>query len=283
MNMVKVAEVRPSPIAGKWYTGEPAQLRREVDGYLAQAEIPELDGEVVAVVAPHAGHVYSGATAGYAFKPVLGMKFDLVIIASPYHDYHPGVVLTSAHEAYSTPLGPILINRSAVIRFSQILEESSISVTSLAFDQEHSLEIELPFLQRCLQAGFQILPVMVRTNSEKYVKAIGHALALVAKQSNTLLVGSTDLSHFHPEPDAQTLDKTTLKQIESLSPEGLLEAENNGTGSACGAGAVAAVMTAAIELGADSAAVLHHSTSAEETGDYESVVGYGAAVLYKRA
>ena len=281
--MSTASEIRPSPIAGLWYSGDPNQLGREIDNYLSQAKAPELEGEVAAVIAPHAGYVYSGKTAGYAFRCVQGQQYDLVAVISPYHSYHPDPFLTSAHQAYATPLGSVQIDVQAVESLDQHLtQHTGPGLTAIANDREHSLEIELPFLQRSLAGKFQLLPVMLGTKTPQAIQEFGESLAHVLGSKSALLVASTDLSHFYPEPLAKEYDAEMLKQIESFSPEDVLKADREGTGFACGAAAVAAVLWAARELGANKVEVVHQSTSGETSGDRESVVGYGAAVVLKQ-
>jgi len=286
--MATVAEIRPSPIAGTWYLGDPQRLAKQVDGFIQAAKMPPLNGEVVALISPHAGHRYSGRTAGHAFRCVLGQTRDLVAVISPLHGFFPEPLLTSAHQAYATPLGTVPIDREAVFELDHCLRQSAnIRLTPVANDSEHSLEIELPFLQRALAGSFNLLPVMIRSQTPQLAVLLGSALAEVIRHTNrehgTLLVASTDLSHFYPEPEANRLDAEMLNQIGQFSPEGVFEAERSGRGFACGVMAVATVMVAARELGANAVEVLHHSTSGDETGDHDSVVGYGAAVLLKRA
>ena len=277
-----VSDLRPSPIAGTWYEGDPERLAQSVDRYLDQAELPEFTGEVIAVIAPHAGHRYSGPVAGYAFAAVRGSKPDLVAVISPMHHPYHQPLLTSAHNGYATPLGSILIDRQAVDEMDAILKkELGYGLTAVSSDPEHSLEIELPFLQRALASEFHLLPVMVRAQEPQVSKALGEALAKILSGRKSLLVASTDLSHFHPQDVAQSLDTEMLKQVENFSPEGLFKAEASGKGSACGLGAVAAVLWAAHGLGADSVKILRHATSGDVTGDFSSVVGYGAAVVLK--
>lgn len=279
--MIPASEIRPSPIAGTWYSGDPAQLQAQVDQYLEDADLPDLQGQVVALVAPHAGHRYSGRTAGYAFSAVDGQTFDLVVIVSPMHAPYPATLLTSAHQAYSTPLGPVWIDQEALDALDETLSQDGLSLTPIANDQEHSLEIELPFLQRALRGEFRLLPIMVRSLSPLVARRLGTALAKVLIGKNALLVASTDLSHFYTEEMARVLDHEMLRRIRSFAPDRLFEAERTGKGFACGVAAVAAVLWAARELGANSVEILHHSTSADETGDRGSVVGYGAAVVLK--
>jgi AmmeMemoRadiSam system protein B len=279
--MTTIAPVRPSPLAGTWYEGNPKALRQAVDQYLDQAELPELPGQVVAVIAPHAGHIYSGPVAGYAFAAVRGTSPDLVAVLSPMHRPYYEPLLTTAHAAYSTPLGQIPVDKEAVAVLEAHLETLGHDLTAVAYDQEHSLEIELPFLQRALAKDFTLLPVMVRTQSPKVSQQLGAALAETLRGKNALLVASTDLSHFYSQNEALAFDTEMLRRIESFSPEDVFRAEEEGKGFACGLGALTAALWAAKGLGADTVKVLRHATSGDVTGDYSQVVGYGAAVALR--
>ena len=281
--MSELPKLRPSPIAGMWYSGNPDRLKHEVDHFLNDADIPELNGEVIAVIAPHAGHRYSGRTAGYAFRALKGKAFDIAAVISPSHTYYPRPILTTAHQAYTTPLGPLWVDQPALQQLAENLAQDNLTIYKIAQDKEHSLEIELPFLQRALTGDFSLLPIMISGKQPSTAKALGHALAKTLQGKSAILVASTDLSHFFPEPTARELDAEMLQQISAFSPEGVLNADDTGTGLACGAAAVAAVLWAAKDLGADTVEILHHSTSGDETGDTSSVVGYGAAVVLKRA
>lgn len=277
-----LTDLRPSPIAGRWYEGRPRPLAESIDRWLDQAELPELPGEVVAVVAPHAGHMYSGAVAAHAFAAVRGLRPALVAVVSPMHHPYAAPLLTSAHAGYETPLGAIPIDRQAVAALDSALKrELGFGLTPVANDPEHSLEIELPFLQRALAGEFQLLPVMVRAQRPDVSRRLGECLAEVLCGRDALLVASTDLSHFHPQREAKLLDEAMLRQLAAFSPEGLFATEAKGEGEACGLGALAAVLWAARALGADQVRVLRHATSGDVTGDFESVVGYGAAVVLR--
>jgi MEMO1 family protein len=281
--MKAAAEIRPSPIAGTWYTGDADRLRKQILGYLDAARLPALPGAVVGVIAPHAGHRYSGRTAGHAFAAVRGLQPTLVAVVSPMHQPYPGSLLTTAHRAYATPLGAIRVDEDALALLEEELAASGLDLVRLANDREHSLEIELPFLQVALAAEFKILPVMVRSQSPLVALNLGKALARALRGRGALLVGSTDLSHFYPEEMANELDGEMLRRMRGFSPDDLFTAERTGKGYACGVAAAAAVLWAARELGADCVEILHHSTSADETGDRASVVGYGAAAVLKIA
>lgn len=276
-----IADVRPSPIAGVWYSGDADRLRSQMNRFIDEAILPMLEGEVVAVIAPHAGHRYSGRTAGYAFSAVRGASPNLVTIVSPMHAPYPATLVTTAHRAYSTPLGQVQVDQEALRELDEALAHDGIDLTPVANDSEHSLEIELPFLQVALSSDFHLLPIMVRSQSPLVARRLGHAIARVAQKRKSLLVASTDLSHFYPIDMANDLDQEMLRRINAFSPDELFNAERTGKGFACGVAAVAAVLWAARELGANKVEVLHHSTSADETGDNASVVGYGAAVVLK--
>jgi MEMO1 family protein len=246
------------------------------------AKLPELTGEVIAVIAPHAGHRYSGAVAGYAFATLRNQRPDLVAVIAPMHHPYREPLITSSHDAYVTPLGNIPIDKSAIDELNAILKaDIGFGLSAVPRDPEHSLEIELPFLQRALASDFKLLPVMVRAQDPGVSRGLGKALAGVLRGKNYALVASTDLSHFYDQETAKKLDGEMLRQIEAFSPEGVFEAERSGRGFACGHAAVAAVLWAARDLGANTVKLLHYATSGDVTGDYSGVVGYGAAAILK--
>lgn len=280
--MVDATDIRPSPIAGQWYPDNSSRLIENVDGYISAAKIPAMNGEVIAIVAPHAGHIYSGAVAGHAFSAIRGKSPNLVAVISPMHQAYHQPLLTSGHDAFSTPLGDIPIDQEAVLTLrSHLSADMGLGLSAVRNDGEHSLEIELPFLQRALAEEFELLPVMVRDQSISTARALGICLAKTLKNYDCLMVASTDLSHFYPQAIAKDLDGEILKHIEAFDPEGVIQAELDGKGYACGRGAVAAVLWAAKDLGADRVEILNYATSGDITGDYARVVGYGAAAIIK--
>jgi AmmeMemoRadiSam system protein B len=280
--MDHLTDIRPSPIAGRWYPADPTRLAQSVDGYLAAVQLPQINGEVIAIMAPHAGHVYSGPVAGYAFAALRGMQPEIVVVVSPMHHPYFQSLLTSGHQAYETPLGSVPIDQEAVQSLSQHLAELGYPLSPVRHDEEHSLEIELPFLQRVLDKDFRLVPVMVREVSLKVVRTLGQSLAKILIGKKAVLVASTDLSHFYTQEQANKLDQELLRRVEAFDPEAVLRAEDEGKGFACGRGALAAVLWAAKDLGADQVKLLHYATSGDVTGDFSQVVGYGAAVVYKK-
>ena len=194
----------------------------------------------------------------------------------PYSD----PVLTTAHPSYQTPLGEIPVDQAALTALDDALRaETGKGITRIANDEEHSLEIELPFLQRTLAAPFSLLPLMVRDATPAFLQTLGHCLATVLAGKSALMVASTDLSHFCPQNVAQAYDDEMMRRLADFDPEGLLRAEAEGKGFACGRAAVAAVLWAARELGGFHVRILHHATSGDVTGDYSQVVGYASAAI----
>jgi AmmeMemoRadiSam system protein B len=243
-------DLRPSPIAGQWYPGQAASLAASVNGYLEAARLPDITGEIVAVIAPHAGYRYSGPVAGHAFAAVKDLSPELVAVISPMHRPYPQHLLTSAHSAYQTPLGIIPIDHDTVEKINESLERSlGFGLSAVREDQEHALEIELPFLQQALAGAFRLLPVMIRDQNPEVVKALGNALAQAVEGKDVLLVASTDLSHFYPQAVAHQLDRE---------------------------------MWSAQALGADSVTIVSYATSGDISGDTSQVVGYGAAVVTRQ-
>lgn len=275
-------DVRPSPIAGQWYEGDPSSLAQSVDEFLDDAQLPHLEGDVLGVIAPHAGHRYSGEVAGYAFAALRGLRPDLVVLAGPMHHPYSQPLLTTTHAAYYTPLGPIPVDKTALNDLDVLAKsELGFGFTPVANDPEHSLEIELPFLQRIFQHNWKLLPIMVRALDERVSEGLGKSLATLLRDRNFVIVASTDLSHFFKQDAALTYDRAMLGEIEAFNPAGAFDLDRTRKGFACGLGAFTAVLWACRKLGADKVKVLRHATSANVTGDYSSVVGYGAAAILK--
>ena len=276
-------DIRPSPIAGTWYPNQPKTLAQVVDQYLQAAEGSAPEGRPLAVLAPHAGLRYSGPVAGYSFNCLRGLHPKVIAVIGPMHHLHTAPLLTSAHEAYETPLGSMKVDREALDRVHHSLKETlGYGLTRVREDPEHSVEIELPFLQRVF-GDFLLLPIMIVNQHLNVAEALGKALAEALREKESLLVASSDLSHFYPQDVAQTLDSEVLRRIERFDPEGVLNAQDEGVGFACGRGAISAVLWAARALGASRVNILRYGTSGDISSDFTSVVGYAAAAVSQAA
>ncbi|NIM95141.1 MAG: AmmeMemoRadiSam system protein B [Anaerolineales bacterium] len=273
-----MSDLRPSPIAGTWYPGNPDALRQSIESQLALVDPKPPEGEIVGVIAPHAGHRYSGGVAAHAFRILEGLEPEVVAVISPLHSPYPGDVFTTDHDAYSTPLGEIPIARDILDRLESLLEDP-LKFVRLRNDSEHSLEIELPFLQEVIKRPFKLLPLMVLKQTKAVTEILGHALAQTLNDEVSILVASSDLSHFYPAAIAHQYDTEVLKRIEAFDPVSVITAEEEGVGFACGRGAVATVLWAAKDLGANKVEILAYAHSGDVTGDNSSVVGYGAAAI----
>ncbi len=270
--------VRTPVVAGTFYPGDPGQLASTIDGYLDAAETAGVSGEVVAVIAPHAGYVYSGAVAGEAYARVAGHAFDSVIVVAPSHRAAFRGASVYDGDAYETPLGRVPVDGALAdaIRASG----DAFACRAGAHSQEHSLEVQVPFLQRAL-GEFAIVPIVMGDQSESTVRALAGAIARAVESSSrrVLLVASTDLSHYHEQARANALDQVVIDRVAAFDPEGLLEDLAAGRCEACGGGPMAVVMMVSRHLGADRSDVVRYATSGDTSGDMSQVVGYLAAVL----
>lgn len=272
--------IRPS-IGGQWYPHNPELLVQNLEMYLLNAEVEKPDGKLYGIIVPHAGHMYSGQVAAHAFKCIVGMDFDTVIIVSPSHFLPDGNIIATSHDSYQTPLGTVEIDRVALNEIdNKLREDFKEKIVYVSNDPEHAIEVELPFLQYILEA-FRLVPIMIFNQRSETPSALGHSIAQVTTDRNALLVASSDLSHFYPDRIARKFDEEMLRRIEAFDPEGVIQAEILESGFACGRGAIAAVLYACRDLGANQVRVLNYDNSGQVSGDHDSVVGYGAAVVYK--
>ena len=273
--------IRKSVIAGAWYPGSPTTLKAQVDEYLGNTSVEAVDGMVVALVSPHAGYSYSGQVAAYSYKLIAGKTFDSVIVIGPSHRaYFQGASIYN-EGGYETPLGIVTVDET--LADAIIAQSDLVSTTPAAHAQEHSVEIQLPFLQVVL-GDFQFVPVVMGTQDRRTCEALAEAIVAATKDKNVLIVASSDLSHFHGYDHATAMDAIALKRIEKMDWQGLLADLDGGSCEACGGGPVAAAIMIAQKRGADSAKILKYANSGDVTGDRRGVVGYAAAVFYaKRA
>jgi len=272
--------IRPSPIAGTWYPGNPERLEQTITQYFDRVDTAVPPGKIWGLVVPHAGYRYSGQVAAHAFTCLHGLQPELVVVISPLHQMHHAALLTTAHDAYETPLGVVEVDRMAVEQVDQALQKSRLGLTAVSHDHEHALEIELPFLQHVL-GSFKLLPIMVRSQNAALAQTLAQALAETLSGRNAILIASSDLSHFYPQDLAAEFDGEILRRLAAFDPHGILTAEEEHVGFACGRGAIATVLWTARALGANQVTILNQATSGDVTGKYDSVVGYGAAVIWE--
>jgi AmmeMemoRadiSam system protein B len=273
---VKDRTIRPPAVAGSWYPGTAAALTETVDAHLANAAGPAPSGDLVALIAPHAGLMYSGPVAAHAYRLLRDRSFDVAVLVGPSHFAGFDGAAVWPAGAFATPLGPASIADGvarALLAASSIVHE--LPAPHL---REHSLEMQLPFLKR-LAPSLPIVPVLVGYQIERTARALADALAAALAGRRALLIASTDLSHYHDARTAQRLDRVVLDCVAQFDADGLQRALDARPEHACGGGPAVAVMLAARALGASDAVVLHYADSGDVSGDKSSVVGYMAAAL----
>jgi AmmeMemoRadiSam system protein B len=272
--------VRPAAVAGSWYPASRPALTREVDEHLGAAPDGPA-GSVMALVAPHAGIMFSGPVAAYAYKAAARTPFDEVVLVGPSHFVGFEGIAAYPDGAFATPLGLATID-GALARL--IARTPLVRELPSAHAREHSLEMHLPFVRR-LMPDVRIVPLLMGYQTRATIVGLADALAGALAGRRSLLVASTDLSHYFDAHTAAALDGRVRERVAAFDPDGLLELfeeypeHERGRCVACGGGPLIAVMMAVRALGARHARVLKYAHSGEVSGDFEGVVGYLAAVM----
>jgi hypothetical protein len=268
--------VRPAQVAGHFYASNPDKLRKDI-GLLLDVTRPEHKIEkIFGIVAPHAGYVYSGKTAAHAYNHLVGQKYKRVVIISPSHsEYFPGISIFEG-DAYETPLGILKVDREFC---EKLLTDNGVIFKGYeGHRREHALEVQLPFLQSVLK-DFKIVPVVMGDQSKRNVDTLAKKLAEVS-DDETLIVASSDLSHFYTKSQADKLDSVVEKRVRELDFESLQMDLETHVCEACGGGPIVVLMKTADIKNIKHAIVLHRSDSGDITGDNSEVVGYLSAVFY---
>jgi len=280
-------KIRQPAAAGGFYPADPRELARAVDELLARAQPPALPEAPAALIVPHAGYMYSGGVAAQAYALLKDRKYARVVVISPSHMDAFGFSAVYDGDAYATPLGAVAVDKAFSARLAKAgpgLELSSRGHTVSGERGEHALEVQLPFLQRALGA-FQLTAIVMGDQRYEACRALGVALAktIQGSEGSTLVVASSDLSHYHPYEEAVRLDRRVLKAIEEWDYYTLARNFEQNLWEACGGGPIVAAMIAAERLGARQARLLKYANSGDVTGDRSRVVGYGAVALWKAA
>ncbi len=279
-DMDGAAKVREPAVAGSFYPGTAQALREAVSDMLSNVQPPDIGGRVIGLVSPHAGYIYSGQIAAHAYRLVEGMTYDAVVIVAPSHHVYFDGSSVYIEGPYRTPLGDIPIHTALA---QAILDaDDSITFNREAHLKEHSLEVQLPFLQMTV-SNLKLVPIVMGDQSPANCRRLAEAIVAGARGMNVLLVASTDLSHFHAYDEAVRLDRVVLDRVAAYDYEGLAEDLRTRKCEACGGGPIITVMMAARQLGASKAMNLAYANSGDVTGDRSSVVGYFAAALVEEA
>jgi AmmeMemoRadiSam system protein B/AmmeMemoRadiSam system protein A len=270
-------EYRASPHAGTWYPGNEQELREQINLFLSDIQTP-VQGDIYGLISPHAGYIYSGPVAAYAYKTIETLQFDNIIVIGPSHYHGFSGVSVDTLAGRRTPLGTV--NFDLELARELIAQDKRIKNDPHAHLEEHSVEIQIPFLQ-VVQQEIQLVEIVMGTQDYETCKMLSNALVKACEDKRVLLVASTDLSHFHSQDEAEALDNRVVEAVAQYDPDLLFNRLKSDSCEACGGGPIIAVMMATKALGATRVKPLRYATSGTISGDYSrGVVGYLAAVLY---
>jgi len=270
--------VRKPAFAGSWYPGEKAALETTVKRFMKETRVLPPDGEVVGIICPHAGYMYSGQVAACSYRSVAGKQYDVIVLVGPSHRYP-----LSGSSVYSTgrwdcPTGSLRIEETVA---RSILDyHESIDDVEAAHAMEHSLEMQLPFLVEVF-GDVPIVPIVVGEQNLENVEIVAGAIVSALEDKKGLIIASSDLSHFHNGETADKLDNALIEKIKTMDISGFMSDLGTGAIEACGGGPVAVLLSVSKKLGADRLEVFKHINSGDVTGDDKSVVGYLAAAVYR--
>jgi AmmeMemoRadiSam system protein B/AmmeMemoRadiSam system protein A len=280
-------KVRAAAVAGSFYPADPTELSAMIDDMLAQATPTPVDGAILAAVVPHAGYPYSGPVAAWTYAALKGHKYARVVVIAPSHYVAFGFSSVYDGDAYETPLGSIPVDKEfarQLTKLSSTIRFSEQGHTPTSAGGEHALEVELPWLQKVL-GNFELVPIVMGDQSYESSRALGVALAkkiqTESKNGDTLILASSDLSHYHPYGQAQSLDHKTLHALESWDYFSMSRNFKTRVWEACGGAPIVAAMIAAERMGANKTQVLRYSNSGDTSGNKSRVVGYSADLFVK--
>ncbi len=272
-------EVKEPAVAGAFYPGDARELQQVVDSYLAKAELKPSSGKLLALISPHAGYQFSGLLAAQAYRQLQGSDIRTVVLIGPSHRASfPGVAVY-AEGGMRTPLGTVAINERAAR--SLLDARAGITFNRAPFAQEHSLEVQLPFLQRVLPKA-RIVPVLIGAPTrESFTLLTERLVRLLKEEPQTMLVVSSDFSHFHDTGKAKKLDMTMIDAIERLSANDLQQRLMRGEGEMCGGFPALVALNVVRQLGGTNGLLYSYADSSAVGGDPQRVVGYAAMGLYR--
>ena len=275
-------KIRTPAVAGMFYPGEKEELKKSIkESFLHKfgpGKIPpsEIKDKIYGIICPHAGYMYSGPIASQSFYAISSDQPELFIIIGPNHWGIGSNVATMKESNWQTPLGEVKVDSEVAEEISNIA--NIIEIDSFSHSREHSLEVQVPFLQE-MYSDFKIVPIALINQSKEVSMQVGAAMARIAQKKKTMIVGSSDFTHYEPNEFAHEQDKALIQPILKLDIDGFYEVLEERNVSACGYGAIASTMTACKELGATKGELLKYATSGDIMGDKSSVVGYGSIIF----
>ncbi|MCS7116424.1 MAG: MEMO1 family protein [Nitrososphaerota archaeon] len=277
--------LRYPAVADQFYPGEPTSLRESIEECflhrLGPGKKPPSTGDlgkVIGLVSPHAGYMYSGPVAAHGYYAISFLKnVRLIVIIGPNHWGLGSGVAVYPSGAWITPLGRVEVDKDAA---EQLLKSSDIvDFDELAHRNEHSIEVQIPFLQYTFPKGFKILPICMALQDKLTSVEVGEALADVIKGKDALLIASSDFTHYESQESAFKKDSEAIKAICDLDVDRFYTVIRKMDISTCGHGPIAVLMTVAKKLNVAKGTLLKYATSGDITGDFSAVVGYASIIL----
>ncbi len=270
---------RTPVVAGSFYPSHPERLKRDIEHYISQAEKKSLQGELIALISPHAGYVYSGPVAAYSYVQLIDSSVEVVLVLAPSHRARFDGASVIPEGIYETPLGEVAID--AVIG-GKLIEKPHFGFSKEVHLSEHSLEVQVPFLQEVLKE-FTLIPIILGVTGVDICETIAEEIfsVLQGEERKCMVVISTDLSHYFPYEKARQKDAIFIENLKKFDEQALASALDNDDAQACGEGPVLTGMSLARKLGARDVEILSYANSGDTAGGKDQVVGYLAAAFVK--
>lgn len=271
-------DVRKSSFSGSWYPGDKDVLMKAIEGYFRQVDLPEISGDVIGLISPHAGYMFSGQVAAYGYSLIRGMDFDTVFVISPLHQLWGGKIVVNTANSYETPLGRVPVDRALIETLAKEIE-----IDAVQNDQEHAVEIQLPFLQSALES-FKLIPLMMGQADVGEVEDIVTALIHTIEGRKALFIASSDLHHISDYEAVKQKDKIVVDALSAFDTMGIRNVLSQPDCSVCGRVPISLVIGVTKKMGAERLLILNQTNSGEITGEKSAgqyTVGYLSAAIVK--
>ena len=273
--------IRTPAVAGMFYPKGKSELQKSISdcfshGLGASKSKIQIE-KIYGAICPHAGYVYSGPIATHSYNLISNQDFDLAIILGPNHWGIGCNIATMKDCAWETPLGKVEVDSEAANELTQIT--SLVEVDFFSHTKEHSIEVQVPMLQEFCKNKFKILPISLIDQEYDSAIQIGNSISKIAEREKTIIIGSSDFTHYESNEFAYSQDLALIQPVLDLDVEEFYKILQNRRVSACGYGAIATTMVACKKLGATKGQLLKYATSGDITGDKSSVVGYASIVF----
>ena len=272
--------VRTPVVDGQFYPGEPETLKKDIKKYLDEAPTIDIPGKLIGLVEPHAGYVYSAPVAAYGYKQIIGKKYKTVIVMAPSHRHPFSGISVIPEGTYRTPLGDVPIDNEMAAKIASY-DPKYIRFVPEAHRAEHSLEVQVPFLQETLEPGWKIVPIVFGSHNLQACKALASAIAPHYDPDTQLIIASSDMSHYYDYDTACKMDKPALDRVEKLDLTGFVDLLEKGKAEFCGIGPVITLMMLTKTMGGE-AKSLKYANSGDTAGSKAQVVGYGCVAFFEQ-